>query len=84
MLPHSAATRDPGGVQQRKLLSMIEQNADTDYGRDLHIELDSEPLRSARQYRRMLEVTMGADHWLRSPRDRWHASRARPRARRRA
>lgn len=38
---------------------------DTDYGRDLYIELESEPLRSARAYRRMLEVTMGADHWLR-------------------
>ena len=37
----------------------------TDYGRDLYIELETEPLRSARAYRRMLEVTMGADHWLR-------------------
>ncbi|MEP1596679.1 MAG: hypothetical protein ABJK20_19020, partial [Halieaceae bacterium] len=37
----------------------------TEYGRDLYIELETEPLRSARAYRRMLEVTMGADHWLR-------------------
>ena len=44
---------------------------DTDYGRDLYIELESEPLRSARGYRRMLEVTMGADHWLREQ-DRIH------------
>ncbi|MEP5567643.1 MAG: hypothetical protein ABJN62_07410 [Halioglobus sp.] len=46
---------------------------DTDYGRDLYIELDTEPLRSARTYRRMLEVTMGADHWLREG-DRIHSA----------
>jgi hypothetical protein len=46
---------------------------DTDYGRDLYIELESEPLRSARAYRRILEVTMGADHWLRAE-DRIHSA----------
>jgi hypothetical protein len=46
---------------------------DTAYGRDLYIELESEPLRSARGYRRMLEVTMGADHWLREE-DRIHSA----------
>ena len=50
-------------------------NPDTDYGRDLHIEMESEPLRSARQYRRMLEVTMGADHWLRTE-DRIHSAKS--------
>ncbi|QFU76296.1 hypothetical protein EY643_11850 [Halioglobus maricola] len=44
---------------------------DTDYGRDLYIELESEPLRSARSYRRILEVTLGADQWLRTG-DRLH------------
>ena len=38
---------------------------DTSYGRDLYIELQDEALLSARNYRRMLEVTMGADYWLR-------------------
>ncbi|MEH6570312.1 MAG: hypothetical protein V7709_14625 [Halioglobus sp.] len=46
---------------------------DTEYGRDLYIDLESEPLRSARTYRRILEVSMGADHWLRAE-DRIHSA----------
>lgn len=38
---------------------------DTDYGRDLFIEFENEPLRSVKEYRRSLEVTMGSDYWVR-------------------
>jgi hypothetical protein len=37
----------------------------TDYGRDLFIEFENEPLRSVKEYKRSLEVTMGMDHWVR-------------------
>ncbi|MDX2418488.1 MAG: hypothetical protein QNK19_13585 [Xanthomonadales bacterium] len=37
----------------------------TDYGRDLYIEFETEPLRSVKEYRRSLEVTMGSDYWVR-------------------
>jgi hypothetical protein len=37
----------------------------TDYGRDLFIEFETEPLRSVKEYKRQLEVTMGMDHWVR-------------------
>jgi len=37
----------------------------TDYGRDLFIEFETEPLRSVKEYKRQLEVTMGKDHWVR-------------------
>ena len=37
----------------------------TDYGRDLYIEFENEPLRSVKEYRRSLEVTMGSDYWVR-------------------
>jgi len=38
---------------------------DTEYGRDLHIEFENEPLRSTREYRRALEASMGSDYWVR-------------------
>jgi hypothetical protein len=38
---------------------------DTEYGRDLYIEFENEPLRSLKQYRRSLEVSMGSDYWVR-------------------
>ena len=37
----------------------------TDYGRDLYIEFENEPLRSMKEYRRSLEVSMGSDYWVR-------------------
>jgi len=40
-------------------------NPDTEYGRDLFIEFENEPLRSMKQYRRSLEVSMGSDYWVR-------------------
>lgn len=40
-------------------------NPDTEYGRDLYIEFESEPLRSMKEYRRSLEVSMGSDYWVR-------------------
>jgi hypothetical protein len=51
-----------GESQER--LRMI-YNPDTEYGRDLYIEFEDEPLRSVKQYRRSLEVTMGSDYWVR-------------------
>lgn len=33
----------------------------TDYGRDLYIEFENEPLRSMKEYRRSLEVAMDSD-----------------------
>jgi len=38
---------------------------DTEYGRDLFIEFENEPLRTMKQYRRSLEVSMGSDYWVR-------------------
>jgi len=38
---------------------------DTDYGRDLFIEFENEPLRSMKEYRRSLEISMGSDYWVR-------------------
>jgi len=38
---------------------------DTDYGRDLYIEFENEPLRSMKEYRRSLEISMGSDYWVR-------------------
>ena len=38
---------------------------DTDYGRDLYIEFEDEPLRSMKEYRRSLEISMGSDYWVR-------------------
>lgn len=40
-------------------------NPDTEYGRDLYIEFENEPLRSMKEYRRALEVSMGSDYWVR-------------------
>ncbi len=37
----------------------------TEYGRDLFIEFESEPLRSLKEYKRSLEVTMGKDNFVR-------------------
>lgn len=37
----------------------------TEYGRDLFIEFENEPLRSMKDYRRSLEVSMGSDYWVR-------------------
>ncbi|MEH6590069.1 MAG: hypothetical protein V7746_07440 [Halioglobus sp.] len=58
-----------GGAERFRMIF----DPDTEYGRDLYIELESEPLRSARTYRRILEVSMGADHWLRDE-DRIHSA----------
>jgi hypothetical protein len=49
---------------QRERFKMV-YTPNTEYGRDLHIEFEKEPLRSVKEYRRSLEVTMGADHWVR-------------------
>ena len=56
-------TTDDGasGSEQFRLIF----DPDTSYGRDLHIELESDPLLSAKDYRRMLEVSMGTDYWVR-------------------
>ena len=40
-------------------------NPDTEYGRDLYLEFENEPLRSMKDYRRSLEVSMGSDYWVR-------------------
>ena len=37
----------------------------TDYGRDLFIEFEDDPLLSVKEYKRTLEVTMGKDNWVR-------------------
>ena len=37
----------------------------TDYGRDLYFEFENEPLASAKEYKRSLEVTMGKDNYVR-------------------
>jgi hypothetical protein len=37
----------------------------TDYGRDLFLEFENEPLGSLKQYKRSLEVTMGKDNFVR-------------------
>lgn len=38
---------------------------DTEYGRDRYIEFENEPLRTLKQYRRSLEISMGSDYWVR-------------------
>ena len=58
-----AQTMDDGSSGTERFRMTFDPN--TTYGRDLYIELEGEPLRSAKQYRRLLEVSMGADYWLR-------------------
>jgi hypothetical protein len=58
-----AQTMDDGSSGTERFRMTFDPN--TSYGRDLFIELEGEPLRSAKQYRRILEVSMGADYWLR-------------------
>ena len=53
-----------GGASQSERYRMI-FDPYTDYGRDLFIEFETEPLRSVKEYKRSLEVTMGKDHWVR-------------------
>jgi len=53
-----------GGEPQTERFRMV-FDPYTDYGRDLFIEFENEPLRSVKQYKRSLEVTMGMDHWVR-------------------
>jgi hypothetical protein len=50
--------------ENRERFRMV-YNPDTDYGRDLFIEFENEPMRSVKEYRRSLEVTMGSDYWVR-------------------
>jgi len=50
--------------QKRERFRMI-YDPNTDYGRDLFIEFENEPLRSTKEYRRSLEVSMGSDYWVR-------------------
>lgn len=38
---------------------------DTEYGRDMYIEFEDEPMQSRRKYRRMLESSLGKDYWIR-------------------
>ena len=53
----------PGGLVQERFRMVYKPV--TDYGRDLYIEFENEPLRSIKEYRRSLEVTMGSDYWVR-------------------
>ena len=51
------------GEHQERFRMVYEPN--TEYGRDLYIEFENEPLRSMKEYRRALEVSMGSDYWVR-------------------
>ncbi len=51
------------GEHQERFRMVYKPN--TEYGRDLYIEFENEPLRSMKEYRRSLEVSMGSDYWVR-------------------
>ena len=51
------------GEHQERFRMVYEPN--TEYGRDLYIEFENEPLRSMKEYRRALEVSIGSDYWVR-------------------
>jgi len=53
----------PGGLVQERFRMVYDPV--TEYGRDLYIEFENEPLRSTKEYRRSLEVLMGSDYWVR-------------------
>ena len=53
-----------GGEPQTERFRMV-FDPYTDYGSDLFIEFENEPLRSVKSYKRSLEVTMGSHHWVR-------------------
>jgi hypothetical protein len=53
----------PNGYEQEQFRMVF--NPKTDHGRDVYIEFENEPLLSVKEYRRSLEVTMGADYWVR-------------------
>ena len=53
----------PDGYNQEQFRMVF--NPETDYGRDVYIEFENKPLLSVKEYRRSLEVTMGADYWVR-------------------
>ena len=52
------------GRQEYERFRMI-SDPYTDYGRDLFLEFENEPLGSLKQYKRSLEVTMGKDNFVR-------------------
>jgi hypothetical protein len=62
MMVSYLSTVDGGEDHERFRMTF---DPDTEYGRDLFIEFESEPLLSTKEYRRSLEVTMGSDYWLR-------------------
>jgi len=53
-----------GGASQTERFRLV-FDPYTDYGRDLFMEFEGEPLRSVKEYKRALEVTMGSHHWVR-------------------
>ena len=52
------------GRQEHERLRVI-SDPYTEYGRDLFLEFENEPLGSLKQYKRSLEVTMGKDNFVR-------------------
>jgi len=57
-------TVSPGGKREYERFRMI-SDPYTDYGQDLFLEFENEPLGSLKIYKRSLEVTMGMDNWVR-------------------
>ena len=54
-----------GVLGDRRERFRLVYDPDTEYGRDLYIEFENEPLRSMKEYRRALEAWMGSDYWVR-------------------
>jgi len=54
-----------GVLGDRRERFRLVYDPDTEYGRDLYIEFENDPLRSMKEYRRALEAWMGSDYWVR-------------------
>ena len=57
--------RATGVLGNRRERFRLVYDPDTEYGRDLYIEFENDPLRSMKEYRRALEAWMGSDYWVR-------------------